>query len=453
MVKHQHLCLVVLTKLTLAASNCGWTQWSKWGACRTQRGTCQPIQTRIRQCRGRQSCCEGERAQVQDCGQRVAACDQCGEWSACCKTGDKYQRQRTCARGFIIQRTETEGCSPLDNAVYSDWSTCSKTCGIDAIKTRTVTFPTCDGQAPEVRTEQTLCTMDDVPACLNMVPRVNDSDDQTTIDRLQAMIEQLIGLIPGFKQTEPAPTPNIPSVRQNTWSPWSACNYESDAETQVCFGKRARSQGLNVERESCPEPYLEWTSWTFAEDGITGQMIPNQQFRTRHLDTEQFNVEQCSPQLQQRMKVSQSSATSSMPDLSQACSYSSVPSAIFEGSTTCIVEFNEQMRSFFDVNYECEEPYGEWTEWETFDAQTESRLRYKKDTISSASFVCDYMDRDLRLIQTTTQTPLPTQAPNAQNWPNAQVPGQPVNYPPGTQFGSDGFKVCYWCQRLSGGRK
>ena len=129
-----------------------------------------------------------------------------------------------------------------------------------------------------------------------------------------------------------------------------------------------------------------------------------------------------------------------MPDLSQACSYSSVPSAIFEGSTTCIVEFNEQMRSFFDVNYECEEPYGEWTEWETFDAQTESRLRYKKDTISSASFVCDYMDRDLRLIQTTTQTPLPTQAPIPQNWPNAQVPGQPVNYPPGTQFGSDGFK-------------
>ena len=53
----------------------------RFGACRAQRGTCQPIQTRIRQCRGRQSCCEGERAQVQQCGERVPACDQCDEWS------------------------------------------------------------------------------------------------------------------------------------------------------------------------------------------------------------------------------------------------------------------------------------------------------------------------------------------------------------------------------------
>lgn len=116
------------------------------------------------------------------------------------------------------------------------------------------------------------------------------------------------------------------------------------------------------------------------------------------------------------------------------------------------------MRPYFDVNYECEEPYGEWTEWATFDAQTESRLRYKKDTIISDSFVCDYMDRDLRMIQITTPSPAPTQAPNMPSWPGSQVVGQPVKYPPGTQFGSDGFKgrlipkcapvkmfICYKC--------
>lgn len=196
---------------------------------------------------------------------------------ACCKAGDKYQRQRTCARGFIIQRTETEGCSPLDNAVYSDWSTCSKTCGIDAIKTRTVVFPSCDNQAPEIKTEETLCTMSDIPpSCPKIGLGGNNGDSQATIDRLQAMIDQLQsqlwGLIPGLQPTEPTSS-NIPRVPRNNWSSWSTCNYESDVNTQVCIGTRTRSKGLDIERESCPEPYLEWTSWTFAEDGITGEMV------------------------------------------------------------------------------------------------------------------------------------------------------------------------------------
>ena len=165
----------------------------------------------------------------------------------------------------------------MDNAVYSDWSTCSKTCGIDAIKTRTVVFPSCDGQAPEIKTEETLCTMSDIPpSCPKIGLGGNNGDSQATIDRLQAMIDQLQsqlwGLIPGLQPTEPTSS-NIPQVPRNNWSSWSTCNYESDVNTQVCIGTRTRSKGLDIERESCPEPYLEWTSWTFAEDGITGEMV------------------------------------------------------------------------------------------------------------------------------------------------------------------------------------
>lgn len=53
----------------------------------------------------------------------------------------------------------------------------------------------------------------------------------------------------------------------------------------------------------------------------------------------------------------------------------SVPSQIFAGSNSCVAEFNENLRPYFEPDYECEDPYGEWTEWSTFDAQTEARIR------------------------------------------------------------------------------
>ena len=105
-----------------------------------------------------------------------------------------------------------------------------------------------------------------------------------------------------------------------------------------------------------------------------------------------------------------------------------------------MVELNQQMVPYLPDGFECQEPYGEWTQWATFDAQTESRTRYKSDLITS-NFVCDYVDRDLRLLpQSRPVTTQPaTQSPSITPDPR---PGQPVN-PTNTAIAvnrGDGFK-------------
>ena len=174
------------------------------------------------------------------------------------------------------------------------------------------------------------------------------------------------------------------------------------------------------------------------------------------MDYSNYTVEKCSPQLQTREQVTPGPVPSSMPDLSKACSYSSIPSAIFTGATQCVVELNQQMIPYLPVKFECEEPYGEWTQWATFDAQTESRTRYKNDLVISSNFVCDYVDRDLRLIpqsrpvttQPISQFPGPA-TPNSQIWSDSVEAtdsdpslGKPVN-PANTAIAvnrGDGYK-------------
>ena len=159
---------------------------------------------------------------------------------ACCKVGDKFQRSRTCAAGFIIQRTETEGCNPLNEATVSEWSECSKTCGVDAVKFRTVTYPSCKNEPPRVEMEQALCGSDEVGVCLNIVDTGND-ENSSVLERMQATIDEYVQKFDTLlqmmsQQSQPVQAPS-------EWSQWSECVYESDSTTQVCTGIKLRTKG------------------------------------------------------------------------------------------------------------------------------------------------------------------------------------------------------------------
>ena len=157
--------------------------------------------------------------------------------------GDKFQRSRTCAAGFIIQRTETEGCDPLNEATVSEWSECSKTCGVDAVKFRTVTYPSCDSGPPRVEMEQALCGSEVPRVCLNIVDPGN-GQTSSVLERMQATIDEYVQKFDTLLQildqrSQPVQPPS-------EWSQWSECVYESDTTTQVCKGFRLRTKGKSL---------------------------------------------------------------------------------------------------------------------------------------------------------------------------------------------------------------
>merc|ERR1719378_1648454 len=128
-----------------------------------------------------------------------------------------------------------------------------------------------------------------------------------------------------------------------------------------------------------------------------------------------------------------------MPDLADACSYSLVQSVLFGSEVVeCQASFDESFLPYLEPGFQCTDPYGDWSDWTTYDAQTDVRMRHKKEFLLARRFDCDTTEYDFRAT--------PTNAPSTPQTPTTPPPS--VTYPPGTQFGSDSFKLCFWCRRI-----
>ncbi|CAF2496701.1 unnamed protein product [Rotaria sp. Silwood2] len=312
----------------------GWTSWSSWFICEQVTG--EKCQCRTRTCTqptpqfgGR--LCQGPNVEITRC-EVHGGWSPWSDWSICPKTCGKSfrSRTRTCTNpepknnGRLCIGTEREEelcpeivCSgqSLRLSSWTDWDSCSKTCGGGIQKRRRTCLikeDKCSECLEETRVcNESPCPIQQVTLWSDWTPIINPKKDGLITEkrtRFQCTIGSSSGQqLPEIKSDtvmyrvcnnqggiDCQETDSLDNLSFDDWSPWSdwsdcypGCDISGSVETRrrTCLGRRCL--GHDIEKRECltctPSKSSNWSCWTdWSECSLcTSSRLRSIKYRTR----------------------------------------------------------------------------------------------------------------------------------------------------------------------------